>query len=109
MIRAENLVWMEGAKPDGGDHLAVEVDPKKHRELVQALERDLANTSDQVKGDPEALMKRLSASLAGDKSKGFYRKGEKRFGSRDPDHVSIDVDHAKRTWINELRVMLARG
>ena len=101
VIRAENLAWAEGAPTNGGEH-AVEVDPKKHAELVKTLAQQLARLDPSKKANPSALIDKLAKPLAGDKTKGFYRKGEKRIGKRDPDHVSVDVKAARRTWVAEL-------
>lgn len=101
VIRAENLAWADGAPNDGGEH-AVEVDPKKHAELVATLTQQLARLDPAKKANPGALIDKLAKPLAGDKTKGFYKKGEKRIGKRDPDHVSIDVKAARRTWVSEL-------
>lgn len=101
VIRAENLAWAEGAPTNGGEH-AVEVDPKKHAELVKTLAQQLARLDPAKKANPSALIDKLAKPLAGDKTKGFYRKGEKRIGKRDPDHVSVDVKAARRTWVAEL-------
>ena len=102
VIRAENLAWSAGPTgKDDGDRV-VEVDRKKHEQLVASLFEKLAALPATKKASPTALIDTLAKPLAGDKTKGFYRKGDKLIGKRDPDHVSIDVKNARRQWIAEL-------
>jgi hypothetical protein len=102
VIRAENLAWMDGTPVDDGEHLAVDVDSKKHRSMIETLTQGLRGIDGSKKNNPGALLETLARPLAGDKARGFYRKGEKRIGTRDPNHVSIDVKNAKRVWLQQL-------
>lgn len=101
VIRAEDKVWNEGAMPDAQPG-AVHVDPDKHNRMVSQLAEALGRLPGDQKADPGALVERLATALAGDKSKGFYRKPDKKTGGR-AEHVSISEKDAKRVWLETLK------
>ncbi len=101
VIEAENQTWLQG---DGGrstDLRDLEVNRDKHQQVVRKLAGDLGHLGQMDKANPMALVQRLSGSLVGPDN-GFYRKPPPRFGSSDPEHISIDKTAARERWLQQL-------
>ncbi len=99
VIKAEDKAW---AGDDDDKEGNVNVNPKKHKAMVAELtgvfEKDKSKLS-----DPKKVVDTLTGSLATDG--GFYKKGKKWIGKRDPDHVSIDKKKAAKIWVKELAAL----
>jgi hypothetical protein len=100
VIRAEDKVWNNPPVASPGP-TAVDVDPAKHRKMIEQLTVALGNASNQDRANPAQLLERLATALAGDKSNGFYRKVD-RHGTAAA-HVSISGKDAKRVWMQDLK------
>lgn len=103
VIKAENTAW--GGNEDG----MVDVNPKKHKAMVAQLIKTFEQEESESKKNktpsklatPATLVSGLSSALA--TKGGFYKKTDKKwFGTRDPDHVSIDKKKAAKIWVLEL-------
>jgi hypothetical protein len=100
VIEAERKAW-EGQDGQGGNE-GVDVNQKKHRTVVTELAGRLSRLRPDQKANPAQLVAQMSTALANDPQAGFYKKGRKLIGRRDPDHVSIDKKKAARIWVAEL-------
>jgi hypothetical protein len=99
VIKAENQAWNGGGNQNDS---VVDVNPKKHREMVTKLTENLTKNQGKL-GNQQNVVNQLGPSLAN--SGGFYKKGKKKIGTRDPDHVSIDKKKAAKIWVRELAAM----
>lgn len=98
---AELIVVKASGTARNGDG-STEMNGKKYREMVQKLSKTLGNNVDKL-GDKSNVVNHLSSKLATDG--GFYKKPNRKFVTREPDHVSIDKKKSAKIWIRELALL----
>ncbi|WP_207482471.1 TraB/GumN family protein [Arenibaculum pallidiluteum] len=103
LVKAEQKVW-EGVGGTGGDQ-GLEVNPKKHKELVAKLAADIKALPKDKKTDPARIVDQLSTTLASDPRNGFFKKKPAFLRKADPDHVSIDRKKAAKAWMRALAAL----
>ncbi|MEQ3707805.1 ankyrin repeat domain-containing protein [Tateyamaria sp.] len=93
-----------------GAGLTTNVNPDKHKQLVAKLTERIGPLDPAQKGTLEAqnkLMDRAVVGLAGGDAPAVrIRTGRKIFGTRDPEHVSIDTGKVQRAWVQILRTLV---
>jgi ankyrin repeat protein len=106
VFAAELKAWKElGTQAE-----APEVSGKKHKQMVEAMVTELGrlDTTDaakkkRIKDNALTFIDTQSKAIVGSKAEGFYKKGPKKLGTRNPDHVSVNVNEAKNKWLAALR------
>jgi hypothetical protein len=106
VTNAEYTAWYKTtpAPAPGGapPNPPLDVNPKKHRDLVAKMAAKLAGSgksADRAGANIDAL----SQALVDDNS--FYTKDDTLFRKRDPDHVSIDKKKANKVWVAQLAAL----
>lgn len=105
VLTAELRAWSEIGDTDQ----APEVDGKKHRKLVESLEKELGrldrtdpNKKQNIQNSALKFIQDQAEAIVGTKAKGVYKKPSKPSKLRNPDHVSIKVEKARLVWLEKL-------
>lgn len=99
ILKAEKLA-RGGAQDD-----LVEVDQKKHRELVASLAKKMNLLPPEKFADPGKIVTQLTSAMSNGKTGGVYKAEKPIIGKANPNKVVVDKKAAKRGWLQRLKTI----